>query len=279
MLYNTGGMRNLAKSAIGPYRGAVHPDFDTPEFRAALAGIRDLAAGPSARVILDGRNLVLAVPVPVSPSSFKNAVVKEFRPAGFKKIKTIIVPGRAEMAWRGATACLERGVRTPFPMAWLERREGGVVAESWFVAAEEAGAAEIRGLFTSLSGGALDRLIDGLAAFLKECHERGILHRDLSDGNILVRRPGPDAYEFSLIDTNRIRVRGRISAPGRVRNLVRLGIPAGRRGYFLDRYLGDARGTGALRRWYRWSKAWYAGTIAWKKKLGLKRLARKLRIQ
>ncbi len=279
ILYNTGGMKSLDGSRIGPYRGAVHRDCDTPEFRAALAGIRALATGPSARVLLDSRNLVVAVPVPVSPAGCREAVVKEFRPSGFKKLKTILVPGKADKAWSGAMACLARNVRTPFPMAWLERRSMGVVAESWFVAAEEPDAVEIRGLFRTLPAEDLDRLVAGLAAFLRMCHDRGILHRDLSDGNILVRRPRPGVFEFALIDTNRIRVRTGISAPARVRNLVRLGVPRDRRDFFLEQYLDGARGGKALRLWYAGAKGCYAGTIALKKKLRLKRLARWLRIQ
>jgi hypothetical protein len=264
---------------LGPYRGAVHPDFDTPEFRTALADIHGLIASPSARVLLDSRNLVVAVSMPVSASVRRTAVVKEFRPSGFKKLKTLAVPGKANKAWRGAMACLARGVRTPHPMAWLERRENGIVAESWFVAASEPDVVEIRSLFRVPASADLDHLLAGLAEFLKACHDKGIVHRDLSDGNVLVRRSPDGAREFWLIDTNRIRVRRRVSAPARIRNLVRLGVPPGRRDFFLDRYLGGERKRRALRLWYAWAKAWYAWTVALKKKLRLKRLAEWLRIQ
>jgi hypothetical protein len=272
-------MKEGSRLSLGPYRGAVHPDFDTPEFRAALADIGGLIASPSARVLLDSRNLVVAVSVPVSASVRRDAVVKEFRPSGFKRLKTIAVPGKADKAWRGAMACLARGVLTPHPMAWLERRENGIVAESWFVAASEPDVVEIRSLFRVPAIVDLDRLLAGLAAFLKACHDKGIVHRDLSDGNVLVRCSGAGAPEFWLIDTNRIRVRRHVSPAARVRNLVRLGVPRGRRDFFLDRYLGGERNGRALRLWYAWAKAWYAGTVALKKKLRLKRLAERLRIQ
>jgi hypothetical protein len=265
--------------AIGPFRGAVHPGCDSPGFRAALADIRARISGPAARILLDGRNLVVSVPLPVPPGAPGGTVVKEFRPSGFKKLKTIAVPGKAVRAWRGAAACRARGIPTPFPMAWLERRERGVVAESYYVAAAVPDAVEIRGPLRELASGDLDRLIAGLAGFLNTCHERGILHRDLSDGNILVRSDAAGAYEFSLIDTNRIRVRRRIYAFARIRNLVRLGVPPECREFFLDRYLGEKRRRKALRLWYAWAKGWYAGVVAFRKKLRLKKLAERLGIQ
>jgi hypothetical protein len=50
--------------ALGPYRGAVNPDRDSPELRASLADPAGLAGGSSARVLLDGRNRVTLVSVP-----------------------------------------------------------------------------------------------------------------------------------------------------------------------------------------------------------------------
>lgn len=264
---------------IGPYRGAVHAELDTPEFRAALSDMKALMNASSARVLLDKRNLVASVIVPVSSFGRRDAVIKEFRPSGFKRLKTIAVAGKADKAWRGATACLARGVRTPFPMAWLERRRRGVVVESYFLAAFEPDAVEIRSLFPALPPEDLSRLLAGLAGFLRTCHDRGILHRDLSDGNVLVRRPKPDVFEFSLIDTNRIRTRRLISTAARVRNLVRLGVPPSGRDFFLRQYLGAGRNGRILRLWYIWAKGWYAGIVALKKRLRLKRLAEWLGIQ
>jgi hypothetical protein len=270
---------NGIRIKIGPYRGAVHAELDTPEFRAALSDIQALMNAPSARVLLDKRNLVASVTMPVSPSDHRDAVIKEFRPSGFKRLKTIAVAGKADKAWRGATACLARGVRTPFPMAWLERRRRGFVVESYFLAAFEPDAVEIRSLFPALPPEDLSRLLAGLAGFLRKGHDRGILHRDLSDGNVLVRRPKPDAYEFTLIDTNRIRARRSISTFARVRNLVRLGVPPSGRDLFLRQYLGEGRNGRILRLWYVWAKGWYAGIVALKKRLHLKRLAEWLGIQ
>lgn len=272
------------KSIVSPIFGKgrlvtvfVAPDLDTPEFRDAVSDIRSLAYGPTAHVLLDARNRIVALPLPAGPGRFVDAVAKEFRPSGLKRLKTIAVRSKAVKAWRGASACLERGVPTPRPMACLERRRAGVVAESWFVSEWIGSASEIRSLFPALGGNDLLTLVKELAAFLRLTHERGILHGDLSDGNILVS--GPPPYRFFLIDTNRIRARRRLSRRARVRNLVRLGVPEGSREAFLDAYLGEDRAAAGLRRLYRRDKRGYASRVAIKKKLRLRRLAEKLKIQ
>ena len=264
---------------LGPYRGALNPDFDTPEFRAALSDPRALASGPSARVLLDRRNLVSVASVPISPSARADAVVKMFRASGFKRLKTILVSGKAARAWRGAAACRAHAVPTPIPMAYLERRALGLVVEGFYLSSYLADAVEIRSLLRELPPDELARLLASLAKFLGFCHNEGILHRDLSDGNILVRSPRPGAYDLWLIDTNRIRVRRSIPVLARLRNVIRLGIPPAYQDLFLRLYLGDARASRPLIFWYRANKAWYAGFVAFKKKLRLRRLAESLGIQ
>ncbi len=264
---------------LGPYRGALNPDFDTSEFRAILSDPHALASGPSARVLIDRRNLVVVASVPVSLSARADAVVKMFRASGFKRLKTLLVPGKAARAWRGAAACRARSIPTPLPMAYLQRRARGQVAEGFYLSAYLPSAVEIRSLFRELPPDDLGRLLAALAKFLVFCHTEGILHRDLSDGNILVRSPRPGAYDLCLIDTNRIRARRSIPVLVRLRNIIRLGVPPAYQDLFLRLYLGEGRASRPLVLWYRANKACYAGFAAFKKKLRLRRLAERLGIQ
>ena len=140
-------------------------------------------------------------------------------------------------------------------MAYLERRARGLVAEGYYLSAYLPDAVEIRSLLRDLPPDDLARLLAELAKFLVFCHNEGILHRDLSDGNILVRSPRPGAYDLWLIDTNRIRVRRSIPVLVRIRNLVRLGVPAAYQDLFLRLYLGHGRASRSLLFWYRANKA------------------------
>ena len=283
-----------AKLEAGPYRGRIHPDYDRPAFRFSLSSAGELVASPDAEVLLDSRNRVVAMTLPVDPPRRVEAVIKQFRPAGFQRLKTVVVPSKARKAWRGAAACLERDIPTPRPLACLSRRAAGVVVESYYVSERVYGAREIRHLFRELDGERRRQLLAELGPFLRRAHDRGILHRDLSDGNILVAGGPPPpgtprpafmrddvpgaAFAFYLIDTNRIRLRRRIGWLARVKNLVRLGVPAEEQAFFLDAYLGERAGSALLRSWYKKRKKNYADYIALKKKLGLRRLARKLKI-
>lgn len=266
------------KISIPPFRGFVASDLDGPRFLEAVSTPAALLALPGARVLQAGRNIVAAIDLPVPAGGIVPAVIKSFRPRGLARLKTLVGRSKAAKAWRGALACLERGVTTPRPLAFLERRKAGFVRESYFLA-ERAGGREIRFLFRELSGEELRSLLSELAVHIALCHDRGLFHRDLSDGNILVAKARDGRYRFSLLDTNRIRVRRKISRLGRVRNLVRLGVPPAEQDFFLDAYLGDLRTSRILRFWYRKKKKNYEDWLAVKKKLRLRRLAEKLRIQ
>ena len=263
----------------GGYSGRISPDWDTPEVRAAIADFRVLAGDPKARVLLDSRNVVTSIVLPAGARGEIPAVLKSFGARGLKRLKTLLVPSKARKAWRGAQALVERGVPTAAPIAYWESRRGGAVSESYFLAARLDDVREIRFLLRELQGDALDRLLEQLAVFLGQCHALGILHRDLSDGNILVKDAGSGRYGFYLLDTNRVRTRRRLGRRSRVKNLVRLGIPAGKQGLFLAAYGGPRPLPKRLRRWYKFRKGWYAGWVALKKKLRLKTIARKLGLQ
>jgi len=264
--------------SLAPFHGRVHPDFNDPELVKTLAGCRALLDSPAARILLDGRNRVAAVRLEAGRWDFE-AVIKEFRASGFGKLKTFFTASKALKAWRGAAACVERGIPTPLPIAYLERREKGLVAECFFISERLEGRREIRFPLRDFPPEELRRLLSSAARFLSRCHDGGILHRDLSDGNILVSTDPGGGFLFSLIDTNRIRVRRRISVMRRMKNLIRLGVHPRYREYFLTEYMGGRKPGFFAGLWYRCCKRAYARQVALKKTLGLRKLAKRLGIQ
>jgi len=268
------------KIDLPPYRGEIAETYSRPEWLSVLGDPQKILAGPGAEILLDGRNKVGAVTVDLGPSRSADLVVKEFRSRGITRLKSLFGKSKAEKAWRGAAALMNAGLDTPFPVAFLEKRRKGFVEESFFLSERIRGAPEIRGLFRELAEGELRPLLASLAETLFRSHEKGILHRDLSDGNILVKKDG-DSFRFFFLDTNRIRRRRKIGELGRAKGLIRLGVPPGLRLYFLGRY--SAAGGRPLRNsflfWYKLNKAAFAGWIRFKKALRLKKISRKLRIQ
>jgi len=278
----SGAIRNDSSRSLSLplYTGQIAETYDTPEFLAVLADPNAFLTGPGAEVLLGGRNTVAAVAAALDKRRPIDIVVKSFGSRGLAKLKSLVQPSKAAKAWRGARALIDAGFGTAPPIAYLERRRGGFVSESFFVAGRLAGPVEIRGLLRELPREKLEPLLAAVAGELARAHGRGLLHRDLSDGNILVESDG-SAFRFCFLDTNRIRVRRRLGAASRARNLVRLGVPADLRRFFLERYAA-AQGR-PLRAgfwfWYRIAKGTFAGWIGLKKKLRLKTLARKMKIQ
>jgi len=263
---------------IGGYHGLIAGAYDDPVFLAALTPLEGLWARPGAEILSEGRNRVGRLTAPLSTGVAADIIVKEFSSRGVNKLKSLVLPSKAERAWRGAAALVERGLGTAHPVAWLAQRKRGLVERSFFLSERIAGAVEVRGLFRELPPSELEPLLGALAGFLSAVHAEGILHRDLSDGNVLVRKIDAGGLEFFLLDTNRIRLRRRVGGLSRAKNLIRLGLPASHREYFLARYFGG-RPPVLPHLWYKINKSVFTSYIALKRRLRLRRLARALRIQ
>jgi len=264
---------------LGPYRGEISPEYDDPLFIEAISHPEELWTRPGVELLLDTRNRVGSVRILLSSGLFRDIVVKEFSSRGLVRLKSLFQDSKAARAWRGALALKERRLGTASPAAYLEKRKHGFVERSFFFAARVDGATEIRGLFRSLQAAELEPLLSALAAFLSECHDRGVLHRDLSDGNVLVKTDDLGGVLFYLLDTNRIRLRKRLGEFRRSKNLIRLGVPPDFQRYFLNAYFRDQQLPKAYWFWYRINKAVFANTVRLKKKLRLRQIGRFLRIQ
>jgi len=264
---------------IKPYKGRIREAYNDPDFIQAIADCHSLLNDSEAEILLDSRNRVGVVTLPFHGQKKVDVVIKEFRSRGVNKLKSLFFSGKAFRAWQGAMVLTERKVDTPPPVACLEKRKALFLDESFFLTERISGVREIRFLFLELQPVELRELLDSLSRHLSLCHERGVLHRDLSDGNILVKKGKSGEFRFFLIDTNRIRIKRRISPLKRMKNLIRLGVPPGNQCYFLEQYSGEDRVKGFLWFWYRFNKMVYSNYVALKKKLRLRQLARKFKIQ
>jgi len=276
---NENEKRETCRLDLGPYRGEVGAEYDDPLFVDAIAHPEELWTRPDAELLLEKRNRIGTVRIFLSSGLYRDIVVKEFSSRGIIRLKSLLQPSKAARAWRGALALKERGLGTASPAGYLEKRRRGLVESSFFFAARIDGAEEIRGLFRSLPAADLEPLLCALAAFLSQCHDRGILHRDLSDGNILVKRDHSVRTFFYLLDTNRIRVHKKLGGFRRSKNLVRLGVPPAFQGFFLRKYFGKKPLRKSHWFWYRINKVVFTGYLSLKKKLRLRQIARFLRIQ
>jgi serine/threonine protein kinase len=252
-----------------PFRGRINPEFKHPAFVAKLGRFPHFFQETSHRILFDERNRISVVPFRLAEGKPIDIVAKEFTTRGLSRIKTLFLPSKAHKAWLGAVLLVERSIPTPVPVAYLEKCRSPFIDESCYFSVLEEGAEEIRYLFRRLSPEELGSLVQSLAGYLRLCHKKGILHRDLSDGNILVRKEGRGKQTFFLIDTNRIRLIKGMGLLRRIKNLTRLGVPDSFQKGFLEEYTGSQELKKGVWFWYRLAKKTYTLHIGLKKRLRL----------
>lgn len=110
---------------------------------------------------------------------------------------------------------------TPEPVAYREVRQFGILRESAYACRES----ECQYTFNDLIGHPdfpnRIAILQAIARFTATLHQRGILHRDYSAGNILFTA---DAAHVEVIDLNRIRFHRHLSRCTRLTNFERLNI-------------------------------------------------------
>lgn len=249
------------------FSGRINPEFCRPDFLKKLNRIEGVLEENSHPILMYGRNRIRLVPFPSSEGKYEDIVVKEFITKGFNRVKTIFLPSKAKKAWWGGVALLEKNLPTPLPVAYLEKCRTPFIEESIYFSVLEKGGEEIRSLFRKLISDELGLLVRSLANHLRCCHEKGILHRDLSDGNVLVKKNKRDEYDFFLVDTNRIRVKKRLGVLKRIKNLTRLGVPDACQRLFLAEYFASEKVKKWAWVWYRLSKKTYIWRVGLKKRL------------
>ncbi len=249
------------------FKGRINPEFCQPDFMKKLKRIESILEEDSHRILMNGRNRIRLVSFPCPEGQHEDIVVKEFITKGLNRVKTIFMPSKARKAWWGGVALVEKNLPTPLPVAYLEKCRSPFIEESIYFSVLEKGGEEIRFLFRRLVPEDLESLVRSLAGHLRGCHEKGILHRDLSDGNILVKKNARGEYEFFLVDTNRIRVKKRLGVLKRIKNLTRLGIPDSFQRHFLAEYFFSEKPKKWAWVWYRLSKKAYTWHVGLKKRI------------
>lgn len=264
---------------LPPYKGRIQSRYNNPAFLESISDCQGLLDKPSSRILLEGRNRVGSCLLRMADGETQDVVIKEFRILGINKIKSIVLASKACKAWKGSSMLVQKEISTPNPVAYLEARKGLFLDRGFFLTEMVEDVEEIRNLFFSLREKELESLLTELARYLSQCKEKGIIHRDLSDGNILVKRIDEGRFGFYLVDTNRIRYRRHAGMLRSVKNLIRLGIPPAHQRLFLQEYLRPKRPNNFLWFWYKLNKHTFTGYLGFKRRFRLKKIAQKLKIQ
>lgn len=239
-----------------------------PEADGALAAwCRDLPALVDAAgtedILHRGRNLLVRCASPAG-----TVVAKRFGLAWWQRLVYAVRSTKARRSFDNARLLDAHGFATPRPLAVVERRLAGLPVEAWYVCEWIPGAdlvrAYIRNRRTDVEP------MRGLGAELARLHEAGLLHRDLTPGNVLIVRDG-GGWRYPLVDLNRL-ARRRPSPAAGIANLAQLELQGPAADALLDGYCArrglDRDRTGrryerALRRRWR-SRRWRNATRRWR---------------
>ena len=176
-------------------RAALHPEH--------------IGTPPRDALLRNARNAIWTIPDPHDIT--RNLVVKQpVKIRFYKKLLDRFRPSKALRSWNGASELLRRGIETARPVAYFEKIGDTGLTQNYYICEYVKADFSARKMFSAFATG--EKNYQGvteedayrqLCDFLFTMHNRGIYFRDLSGGNILIRRSEADALSFSLIDTGR----------------------------------------------------------------------------
>lgn len=256
---------------------------DAGEAARLLARIDPEHIGTPSReaTLRHARNAIWTIDDPRADGA-RLAVKQPVRMPLHKRLLDRSKPSKALRSWNGTCELLRRGVAAALPVAWFEKEGDGRLMQNYYVCEyvpAEWTAREMIHAFADgerqFAGVAEDEAYRQLAAYLNRMHGGGILFRDLSAGNILVRRGEGGKLAFSLIDTGRVRVFCEpLSLRQRFADLVRIcnKLHAEGRTRFLSFYLGEIHQRTRL--WHRIPFWLYDIKVVLKRRFGRKAIKR-----
>jgi hypothetical protein len=193
-------------------------EWDEPAARVLCDQIEALSRQVARdSVIHHGRNLIFRHRI-----GAEDVAVKRFPVTGVRRLVYRWRTSKAVRAFDHAVRLLALGIGTPRPLAAVETRRGRALLASFYCCAFVPVFREARALRLADDP---DRtaLLELLGAFIGRLHESGVLHHDLTSGNVLLvpaaTRPGGVA--FQLVDINRMSF-GRVGVHRGLANLAKL---------------------------------------------------------
>jgi len=180
---------------------------------------------PEGKVLRDARNRLWTIADPRGLST--ELTVKLNRTTGLRKLTYRFRPSKGRRHWNNAVQMIRRGVATPLPIAFFERPESSGTRDSWYLCEFVPDAFSAREVYAAFRNGekqfhGLDKggWFELLSQFVCNMHNKQVVHRDLSSGNLMLHLNQDGVPIPQVIDIGRAWI---WSGPGsRVRHRHRL---------------------------------------------------------
>lgn len=193
----------------------VHPDYSQMATK-----LRDvlLKFSKTGKVVAKGeRNVIKTVQL-----EGQTLNIKKFKtPNAFQSlVYQYLRKSKAKRSFEFAVKLIGLGIKTPFPVAYLERFSGGL-KESFYVSEHIDYDFDFRELIHNPTFKKRNEILRQFTQFTFKLHENGVNFLDHSPGNTLIMDRGNDNFDFYLIDLNRMRF-GEMTFEKRMHNFRRL---------------------------------------------------------
>lgn len=176
----------------------LNPQFSS--LRDFVANIPDQFE-KSGEVIYKGRN---ELRVYTTVNAIQVNVKRYKKPIWLNRIiYTFFRPTKAERAYQNALRVIEKGFETPTPIAYIEKKSGGLFLEGYFISLQCPYPYTFRKFGEEQLPGN-EAVLANFARYTARLHDSQILHLDYSPGNILFDNMSGEA-RFSLLDINRMK--------------------------------------------------------------------------
>jgi len=243
-----------------------------PPWRELLEGLPEITRRlPRSQLVQGGRNDIYRF-----ERFGRRLAVKRFVNEGpWKKVAYRFATSKARRSYEGSEALRRAGLQAPQPLGWLEERDGPWLRESYFLCDYLDVVHEARSI-SNEPGVDWRPLVRLIARSIARMHEAGILHLDLTPGNLLFVDVGGPEWELHFVDNNRMRF-GPVGFAAGMRSLLQPAIEGPLAEPYLEAY-ARARGFDLerCRRFYRSAQRRYKlkwrmkdATRPWRRKIGL----------
>ena len=134
----------------------------------------------------------------------KTFVVKAFKRPHFlyKVIYTFFRKSKAKRSCENSQKLLAIGIAAPNPVGYIEKKRFGLLDESYYISEEMPYDFTIREALARQMED-VESIYRQFVAFAYTMHQKGVIHRDFTPGNVLITKEGSQ-YRFAIVDVNRM---------------------------------------------------------------------------
>ncbi len=193
----------------------LHQQFQ--DYKTLLQNIKSEFSN-SQHIIHNARNQLKII-------NFKKSdlVIKAFRIPNIinQLVYGTLRDSKAKKSYEHSLRLQDLEITCPQPVGYTEFHDGIFLKESYFLSLHTDYDFTIREPLLDEKWPDHDNIFHQFGLFTADLHQKGVLHKDYSPGNILITKLQSGDYQFDLVDINRMRF-GPLSHQEKMHNLSKL---------------------------------------------------------